>query len=178
MRLHDARSEFSMRCERANSKMTQMTDEQNPKSDSFPAPLLSPETLSASRSRDIVATLLGMALVIGSLKFAWQRQSLQEFTLLPALYAQSNGIKINGFGAHLTLPLTLCAVVCGTTLFWTPSGTNRLALAMIQAACGVACLSIAASHFAILPGVVLAVCGGSALLYGACERARPLFRSD
>ncbi len=156
-----------------------MPDDQNSiaQSPQIPPQASDSEPLSSSRSpsRDVIATLLGMALVVGSLWFAWQRRSVQELTVLPALYTQSDEIKINGFGAHLALPITLCAVVSGTTLLWTPSATNRLALAMAQAACGVACLSIAATRFTLLPGVVLAVCGGSALLYGACERARPLF---
>lgn len=118
-------------------------------------------------------TLLGMLLTVFSLFLAWRREDLSMLLrgvpLSGAVY--TNGLTHSGFAyAAIWWPLTIGATICGAALLWTPRRTTRLQIATVQGACGLACLMIALTHFALLPGVLTAIVGSVLLLFGAIDR--------
>jgi hypothetical protein len=124
-------------------------------------------------TRAEVATLLGMLLVVASLFLTWARAAPPDQALLAAtaLYRQPHVIlERNGFYAQLWQVLSLCAVVSSAPLLWEQTPQTRLPLAAVQGAGALACLVIALTHFALLPGALVALCGGALLTFGAIER--------
>jgi hypothetical protein len=124
-------------------------------------------------TRAEVVTLLGMLLVVASLFLTWTRVTPQDAALLAAtaLYRSPEAtLERNGFQSHLWQAMTLCAVVSSMTLLWEQRPATRLSLAAVQGAGALACLVIALTHFALLPGALMALCGGALLTYGAIDR--------
>ena len=124
-------------------------------------------------TRAEAAILFGMMLVIYSLFQVWARVTPPDQALLAAaaLYRSPRAaLYLDGFQTHVWLPLTLCSALCSAGLLWKVSSSNRLALAAVQCACALACLVIALTHIAPLPGVLAALCGGALLAFGAIDR--------
>ena len=121
--------------------------------------------------RGEIAILAGMVLVVVSLFLAWTQEKpdiggYQAF----ALHVEGAMVPHSGFGTTLWVPLTVCAVLCASTLLWTVTPQNRLALSATAGAGGLACMVIALSHFALLPGLLLGLTGSVLLLFGALDR--------
>ncbi len=126
-------------------------------------------------TRAEAATLAGMLLVQCSLFLTWSRVTPRDQALLAAaaLYRSPQMTLLHdGFQAQVWMPLTLCAALGCATLLWRVTPMTRLPLAAVQGACALACLVIALVRFAPLPGVLVALCGGALLTYGAIERYR------
>ena len=120
-------------------------------------------------------TLSGMGLVVGSLFLLWEQRlgAVPPLLQAGALRVESLTVPLNGFGAHVAAPLTICAVLCAATLLWEANDKNRLALGAVGMAGGLACVVIALTRFALLPGVLIALAGGALLLWGAIQRITP-----
>jgi hypothetical protein len=123
-------------------------------------------------TRAEMATLLGMLLVMSSLFFTWERQTFSPSQALPpnALFVSLTSLSRSGFGTSVRWPLTVCSILCALLLLWPPTPQNRLPMAVAQGACGIACLVIALSKLALLPGVLLGLIGGALLTFGAVDR--------
>lgn len=133
-------------------------------------------------SRAELLTLFGMVLIFSSLFFAWERYSADAMQTagLPALYkAKGLSITRTGFGTNAHWPLMICSVVSCLLLLWTPTPITRLPLALVQGACGLACLVIALTKLALLPGVLIGLIGGALLTWGALDRfSQPLLENS
>lgn len=117
------------------------------------------------------AILIGMVLVVASLFMTWaqEKPDLSGYQAL-AVHVEGAMVQQRGFGTPVWIPLTVCAIVCGSTLLWNITAQNRLALSAIAGAGGLACLVIALSRFALLPGLLLGLTGSAFLLFGAIDR--------
>lgn len=126
-------------------------------------------------ARAEAVTLGGMILVVASLFFLWEKRLSDVPPALQAgaLRIESLTVPLDGFGARVAAPLTICAVLCAATLLWDATEKNRMALGAAGGAGGLACVVIALTRFAPLPGVLLTLAGGALLLWGAIERASP-----
>jgi hypothetical protein len=127
----------------------------------------------AFMTRAEAVTLLGMLLVVASLFLTWAHVTPRDQALLTAasLYRSPQVVlERNGFHAELWQVLTLCAALSSATLLWTATPQRRLPLAAVQGAGALSCLVVALTHFALLPGALLALCGGALLTYGAIDR--------
>ncbi len=126
-------------------------------------------------ARAEAVTLGGMVLVVSSLFFLWEKRLSDVPPALQAgaLRVESLTVPLDGFGARVAAPLTICAVLCASTLLWDATEKNRMALGAAGGAGGLACVVIALTRFAPLPGILLALAGGALLLWGAIERASP-----
>lgn len=120
-------------------------------------------------TRAELVTMVGMLLVVFSLFFAWERPVV-KMPPLPSMYMDLKIRPRTGFASEARWPLILCALVCGTTLLWAPTEKLRLPLAVVQGACGLACLVIALTKLALLPGTLMGLLGGALLTYGAVDR--------
>jgi len=124
-------------------------------------------------TRAEIVTLLGMLLVVASLFLTWKRVTPQDQALLGtmALYRSPQVIMDrNGFQVQVWQVLTLCAAVSCSTLLWANTPETRLSLGAVQGASALACLVIALTHFTLLSGVLVALCGGALLTFGAIDR--------
>lgn len=121
--------------------------------------------------RGEIAIVSGMVLVVVSLFLAWTQEKpdiggFQAF----ALHVEGAMVRHSGFGTTIWIPLTVCAVLCASTLLWNVTPQNRLALSAVAGASGMACMVIALSHFAMLPGLLLGLTGSALMLFGALDR--------
>jgi hypothetical protein len=123
-------------------------------------------------SRSEAAILIGMVMVVSSLFLEWRRQvpDLGAFAAT-ALHIEKLSVSHNGFGAGVATPLTVCAVLCALTLLWEVTEQNRIALGVAAGAGGLACVVVALTRFALLPGMLLGLTGGALLLFGAIDRS-------
>lgn len=121
-------------------------------------------------SRAEMLTLIGMLLVISSVYLIWERRTAEATGVPGALFAASVTIQRSGRTPHIMLPLTVCALIAGASLLWTADAKSRLMVGLIQGACGLACVVVALSRFALLPGVLLGLTGGALLVYAAADR--------
>jgi hypothetical protein len=138
-----------------------------------------PDKSIAERTRPFltraeIATLVGMTLCVASLFLIWTRQPTGQ-TLLRSMPATlvSNvppDSPVKGFDLPLQGPLTFCAVLCGVCLLVVPKPQNRLRWAYVQIVSAAACLLLPLIRFALQPGVIVALVGGSLVLLGALER--------
>lgn len=138
-------------------------------------PSPSPEPLPLRRflTRSEAAILMGMVAVISSLFLTWrvQKPELSSAAFpLGAVHIENLSVQHNGFGANCAGPLTICAALCACTLLWEISPKNRLALSAVGGAGAFACVIIALTRFALLPGVCLGLIGGGLLLFGVLDR--------
>lgn len=122
--------------------------------------------------------LLGMVLVVASQFFVWERRSLPGDAMVAGLaFYRDRGpllVARNGFVIGVWQPLTLCATLAGLSLLFTCTPQRRAALQFVQGACGLACLVVPLTRFALHPGVLMALLGGilivsGALRHGACH---------
>ncbi len=137
-----------------------------------------PPAMRRFLTRAEAAILLGMVTVISSLFLTWKVQRPEQFPTFPvgAVHVESLTVQHNGFGAGCALPLTICAALCACTLLWDATARNRIALAAVGGAGAFACVIIALTRFALLPGVVVGLIGGVLLCLGVadrCLRAEP-----
>lgn len=114
-------------------------------------------------------TLIGMVTAIGSLFLPWARVPVASVLPLGALYAQPL-VARSGFAVGVHWPLTLGALLCGACLLWTPDARNRAILTIAQIAGALTCLVLALTHFASLPGPLVALVAAALLSIGAAER--------
>ena len=126
-------------------------------------------------TRAEAAVLLGMTMSIVSLFLPWDRITVpQQIALFPTLY---NGPSVlSGFQNAVHWPLSVCGILCGLTLVWSPIAKARLPLLFTQTLCGLVCLLIPLRQFVQsgyqpLSGVLVALVGGALLLFGALDRA-------
>ena len=122
--------------------------------------------------RGDLITLLGMTLVIGSLFLTWERLNFGDGkSLVPGAFFSTPMLIVHtGFGISERYWLISCALLSGLLLLWTPNQKTRASLAMVQGACGLACLTIALRKFALLPGTLMGFVGSVALLLGGLDR--------
>lgn len=125
-------------------------------------------------TRADIATLIGMTLCVASLFLTWKRQAVDLTTLhsIPAtlIINPPSDFPVTGFGLPLHWPLTFCATLCGTSLLVVPKPQNRSRWAAVQIMAAAVCLLLPLIRFALYPGVITALLGGSLLLLGALER--------
>jgi hypothetical protein len=131
-----------------------------------------PAPLRRFLTRAEAATLIGMVLIVFSLFLTWERIPLPSGGVPPpgSALLVSGGLTRTGFATSARIPLTVCAVVCSLLLLWTPTARTRLPLAVVQGACGIACLVMALTRLALLPGVLVGLVGGALLTFGAIDR--------
>lgn len=129
-------------------------------------------------SRAEAAILIGMVIVVSSLFLEWRRQvpDLGAFAAA-ALHIEKRSVSHNGFDVGVYAPLTVCSALCALTLLWEVTEQNRIALGVAAGAGGMACVVVALTRFALLPGMLLGLAGGILLLYGAIERVAPMSSS-
>jgi cytochrome bd-type quinol oxidase subunit 2 len=125
-------------------------------------------------TRAELATLVGMALCVASLFLTWKREPVDPLLLhsMPTalvLNPLSDTAKV-GFDLPLHWPLTFCSVLCGISLLFLPKPQTRSRWAAVQITAAVVCLLIPLIRFALQPGVLVALLGGSLELFGALER--------
>jgi hypothetical protein len=120
-------------------------------------------------TRAETAILIGMVLCVFSLFLPWEQYKL-ETPAVPAIAVIQPVITRKGFATAAWLPMTLCAAFSSLLLLWTPDEKTRLMLALAQGACGLACVILALTHAALLPGVLVGLIGGILLTYGAVDR--------
>lgn len=116
--------------------------------------------------RPEAATLLGMALCIGSLFLTWPL-ALDLKLAAPAMVV--NPVRI-GPPAEARLPLTAGAIAAGVLLAVTGARPPTVPTAFVQALCGLVCLVSALLHFGTQPGPVAALVGGGLIAFGAIDR--------
>ena len=123
-------------------------------------------------TRSEAAVLIGMVAVISSLFLTWRVQKPEQLPTFPvgAVHMERLSVQHNGFGANCAGPLTICAALCACTLLWDLTPSNRLALSIVGGAGAFACVIIALTHFALLPGVGIGLIGGGLLLFGVVDR--------
>ena len=137
------------------------------------SPLPPKPTLRRFLTRAEAAILMGMVAVISSLFLTWRVQKPELLSTafpLGAVHIENLSVQHNGFGANCAAPLTLCAALCACTLMWDITPKNRLALSAAGGAGAFACVIIALTRFALLPGVILGLVGGGLLLFGVVDR--------
>ncbi len=138
-----------------------------------PPPAPSAPARRAFLTRAETATLAGMVLTVFSLFLVWEHLDVKTTPLpLPTLYAMPTiAITHRGFGTPARWPLTICAALGGALLLWPDSAARaRLPLALVQGACGLACVVIALTRLAPQPGPLIALLGGALLTFGAIDR--------
>ncbi|GEM_PF-1542594 len=125
-------------------------------------------------TRAEIATLAGMTLCVASLFLTWKRQPVEQTLLhsMPAALVLNvpSDFPVKGFDLPLHWPLTFCAVLCGVSLLILPKPHNRSRWAAFQITLAAVCLLLPLIRFALQPGVIAALLGGSLVLFGALER--------
>lgn len=138
-----------------------------------------PDKSIAARTRPFLtrvelATLVGMALCVASLYLVWKRQPIDQILIhsMPAALVLNvpPDFPVKGFDLPLHWPLTFCAVLCGVSLLVMPNPQHRTRWAVVHITAAVVCLLIPLIRFALQPGVLVALLGGSLALFGALER--------
>ncbi|HLV80763.1 MAG TPA: hypothetical protein VKT32_10795, partial [Chthonomonadaceae bacterium] len=96
---------------------------------------------------------------------------LQKLGLSGAIFAGGLRPTHSGFFyPGVCWPLLLGAILCGASLLWPPQPKTRLPVSAVHGACALACLLIALSRFALLPGPLMGLVGGALLTVGAIDR--------
>ncbi len=113
-------------------------------------------------------TLLGMLLCICSLFLFWP-VPLNGYPVAPALVI--NLTRTGGAIDAVRWPVMAAAILCGLLLVYSAPSSARAPLTFVQALCGLICLIIALLHFAIQPGPLVDLLGGSLLTAGSVDRA-------
>ena len=141
-----------------------------PGSRSSSAPVAPPMRRFLTRAE--AAILIGMVAVISSLFLTWRIQKPEALPTLPigSVHIENLSVQHNGFDPALCGPLTICAALCACTLLWDITPKNRLALSSVGGAGAFACVIIALTRFALLPGVCMGLIGGGLLLFGIVDR--------
>lgn len=138
-----------------------------------------PDKSIAARTRPFLtraelATLVGMALCVASLFLVWKRQPVDQALLrsIPKALVLNppRDFPVDGFDLPLRGPLTFCAVFCGVSLLILPKPQTRSRWAAAQITAAAVCLLLPLLRFALQPGVLVALLGGSLVLFGALER--------
>ncbi|HEV2472903.1 MAG TPA: hypothetical protein VGS41_09575 [Chthonomonadales bacterium] len=113
-----------------------------------------------------------MLVTISSLLLVWRKEvvPLGGMAAATAVYKGDTTITYTAFVTSARWPLTICPLVCGTTLLLTPTVKTRYLLAVAHGGCALACIIIPLSRFAWEPGVLAALAGGALLTYGAIDR--------
>ncbi|HZO90185.1 MAG TPA: hypothetical protein VFB38_17795 [Chthonomonadaceae bacterium] len=143
-----------------------------------------PPTATAFRrflTRGEAATLIGMLMVIFSLYLIWEYHAVEAGPLpaVSGLFAELKPIPRTGQALPKSIRWTLIgsALLCGALLLWPPNEKTRLPLAVLNGACGLACVIIPLSwlaRFGLQPGIAVALLGGILLVFGALERLNAL----
>jgi hypothetical protein len=129
-------------------------------------------TLRRFLNRAEAATLLGMVLTVASLFLVWKSVNPGELLQqpLPAEFLSHNITNTGLSLPSIFWPLLLSATLSSATLLWTPTTQTRLPIFVVQLAFGLTCFIISLAHFALLPGIVVALAGSALLLFGAVDR--------
>jgi len=138
-----------------------------------------PDKSIATRTRPFLtraelATLVGMILCVASLFLVWKREPVDQMRLrsMPAALVLNppRDFPVGGFDLPLRGPLTFCAVFCGVSLLILPKPETRSRWAAAQITAAAVCLLLPLLRFALQTGVIVALLGGSLVLFGALER--------
>ncbi len=127
-------------------------------------------------------TLAGMLASVGSLYLAWERHTISQHERMPipgAYYTnfehQPGHYDVIGFHTSAHWPITIFAMGCASGLLFRVSAANRNVLSLVQGACSLMVFIVALhwfqlSGFALLPGVILALCAALVLVYATLDR--------
>ncbi len=134
------------------------------------APVETPTRKLLTRSE--ASILGGMALAVISLFQTWREQvpEIPAALSASAMHLERFIVFHNGFGAGVAGPMTVCAVLCASTLFWEMTERNRMALTAVAGAGAFACVVIPLARFALLPGLLLGLTAGLLLMFGTLDR--------
>lgn len=122
-------------------------------------------------NRAEAVTLLGMILVVASLFLVWKRINLDlQNQPVPALFVNWSKDHTGLSLPAIFWPLLMGASLSSLVLLWTPNEQTRLPFFVMQLAFGLTCFVVSLTHFAILPGVLVALVGSTLLLFGAVDR--------
>lgn len=119
--------------------------------------------------------------MVFSIYLVWERHVLPR-NMIPLAGNMYLSEAITRTGQALLPPVTRwlllgCAVACTTLLLWIPTAKTRLALAVVNGACALACVLIALTWLmrsGLQPGIVMALVGGMLLTFGALDRLSAL----
>ena len=118
-------------------------------------------------------TLLGMIVCVSSLFLAWPAKN-NLVAAAAAAAAIHLDLTLRGQSIpEVRWPIFICAIACGATLLFSADAKSRTPIAVFQGLCGLVCFVTALTHFALLPGVIAGVIGGSLLTFGAIDRYNP-----
>ena len=115
-------------------------------------------------------TLAGMLICIITLFLAWPAPLNLPAGVSAALFKDIHQSRSGSAMPAVRWPLMVGAILSGLLLAFNPTKSAKLALAIVQGLCGLACFVTALTHFALLPGPLLAIVGGGMLTFGAMER--------
>jgi len=91
--------------------------------------------------------------------------------IVPALVVNFAATSAGAEIAVVRWPVTVGAILSGLLIVFAHSPSSRVPLACLQALCGLVCLFVGLTHFALLPGPVVDLLGGALLTLGAVDRA-------
>ena len=141
---------------------------------SLPTPPLPPPRPTGEFKRFLTRaealTLAGMLLCIISLFLAWPAPLTLPPGVPATLYKNVHLSRSGSAIVGVKWPLMIGAILSGLLLAFPVNKSTRMALATVQGLCGLACFVTALTHFAMLPGPLLAIIGGGMLTFGALER--------
>ena len=121
-------------------------------------------------TRSEAAILVGMVAIVFSLFLTWRIQKPEQLSSFPIGAVHIENISVQHSGFEAGGPLTICAALCACTLLWDITPQNRLPLSIVGGAGAFACVIIALTRFALLPGVGVGLLGGALLLFGVVDR--------
>ncbi len=122
-------------------------------------------------SRGEVMTLVGMLLAVSSLFLVWKQVDSGSIGIpMPTVFSEKVFVTQRGIDMIVRWPLLLCATGACATLLTQTTAQNRMTLFIMQLTFSIAVCVMALTHFALRPGIVVALLGGGLLIIGAIDR--------
>jgi hypothetical protein len=129
-------------------------------------------------TRGELITLTGVVLSVMSAAMTWANLPPKTTSMVAATYVatyQKNAYLTNGYGLKVG-PISvgwlvvLAGIGAGTLLLFQPIGKQRQQFLFLQVALAILILMLAARHLNPYPGVLMALGGAAALLWGGMSR--------
>ncbi len=122
-------------------------------------------------TRGEALTLVGMLFAVSSLFLVWKQVDSGSLNIpVPAVFSDKIFVTQRGIDMIVRWPLLLCATGACATLLTPSTAQNRLTLLIMQLTFSIAVCVMALTHFALRPGIVVALIGGVLLIWGAIDR--------